>query len=49
MERANIKGDSIMNKNKEELYNKALKQMNKQFKKSGIKFSWVEPTKRETA
>ena len=33
-----------MDKNKEELYNKALKQMNKQFKKSGIKFSWVEPT-----
>ena len=32
-----------MDKNKEKLYSKALKQMNKQFKKRGIQFSFVKP------
>ena len=32
-----------MDKNKEKLYSKALKQMNKQFKKRDIQFSFVKP------
>jgi O-acetylhomoserine/O-acetylserine sulfhydrylase-like pyridoxal-dependent enzyme len=31
-----------MNKNKEKLYSKTLEQMNKQFKKRGIQFSFVK-------
>ena len=36
-----------MDKNKEKLYNKALEQMNKQFKKRGIQFSFVKPNRKE--
>ena len=33
--------------NKEKLYSKALEQMNKQFKKRGIQFSFVKPSRGE--
>ena len=41
------RGACIMDKDKEKLYSKALEQMNKQFKKRGIQFSLVKPSKKE--
>ena len=36
-----------MDKNKEKQYSKALEQMNKQFKKRGIQFSFVKSNRKE--
>ena len=35
----------VIDRNKERLYKKALKKMNKQAKKRGIQFSFVKPVK----
>ena len=47
MGEAKQRGACVMDKNKEKLYSKALEQMNKQFKKRGIQFSFVKPSRGE--